>query len=103
MAPTGELEGDNSESAVSVTSKLIVQQPHPAQGKKRPITKQETKVKTFDFVFAATRDNYVLFLNTILKKHSSSISARTSSVWCMLQLSRINMLCGPGYGFVNGT
>ncbi|KAF8336084.1 hypothetical protein F5887DRAFT_1078938 [Amanita rubescens] len=27
------------------------------------------RVKTFDFVFAATRDNYALFLNTILKKH----------------------------------
>ena len=54
MAPS-----DDQSPAISVSSKLIIQNMSTTQGKKMPAMKQETWVKMFDFIFAATRDNYV--------------------------------------------
>jgi hypothetical protein len=43
---------------------------HPAaKGKKsKTVTTKETRAKEFQFTFAPTQDNYVLFLQTILEK-----------------------------------
>ncbi|KAI9444439.1 hypothetical protein BJY52DRAFT_1128191 [Lactarius psammicola] len=42
-----------------------------AKGKKSKAKKmaKEVRAKEFDFIFAATNDNYILFLQTILEKH----------------------------------
>jgi hypothetical protein len=77
MAPSE----DDELAAISVTSKLIIQHTSTTQkGKKKPATKPETRVKTFDFVFVATRDNYALFLNTILKKHNVSTKSEATDI-----------------------
>lgn len=81
--------GEESSCVTSVTSKLIVQRTIMAQGKKKASTKQETKVKTFDFAFSAAKENYALFLNTILKKHgvSTKVEATDTLVYsCKFQV-----------------
>jgi hypothetical protein len=55
--------------SVTVAAQLTHYTTTPAQGKKKPKQKKESKTKELKHSFTATTENYVEFLQAILTKH----------------------------------